>query len=334
MKGHGYPPAGLIHSEPRDKMGMDDPSRDASKPRMLRIFTSIAITTFFIVMCAVLWRREAALDYTVQGLGISPDHITATWEDYEEWMWIDRAGTRLGVYMMRIRSNDAGGYDMIARSRLTLPILNQAMALSVDSAVKMSDRFEMETFQGRLTVGGNEISVDAFVDGLRLFYRLQGPELLVEGGGATMSLALEKPVMLTNVVLPILTRNTTMKVGDRWTILASDPITGRLKLPVSVEVDARESISLNGENHDVLRVIEKSGSVEATSWYSRDGKRLRTETAGGLTLTRARSQEASEHHPELKREPMFAPIDRDRLRNEAAASTVETTSLLPWLPQF
>lgn len=289
-----------------------------------RHWIGAGIATFFLTMLLLLWRREAGLVTAARKLGISPDYLTAIWMDYEQTVWIERAGERIGAYLLQIRRDEATGtYNFLLRSRLKLGVMNVELPVELDLAVGMGERFEMQTVQGRLHAAEQAIAVDGFVEGLGAYYRVQGPPTLLTGGGLTARAALQEPVILADAIRPLVTQNRRLKVGNKWTLLASDPIGGRYNLRVTVEVAAREMIEFEGKEIAAFRLIERGGETETTSWYDLEGKLLKTDLGNGLMLIRAELKDALELYPDLKRPPRFAPLDREAIRREALASLVK-----------
>jgi len=300
-----------------------------------QFWISAAIIAFFATMMFLLWRREVALDYTVQELGITPDFLTATWVDYEQYMWLERGDERIGVYVMTVRRDeDAGTFKLIGRSRLGLDLLGVKIPIAVDTEVMMTERFEMDVFHGRLLAGGENISAEAFVEDLDLFYEIKGNNAFVTNGGFTSTLKLGDPVMLADAIRPVVTQSERLRVGETWTTRASDPITGNLNVVVTVTVEAIEPFDTPRETIRAFRVTERAGEMVTTSWYDSAGEILKTDLGNGLVMTRAIRELVYDQHPDLKLPPIFDDIDRERIRNAAAAATETDEAPLPWWPNL
>lgn len=301
-----------------------------------RIWLSVAITLFFAVMVVLLYRREAGTATSVKKLGITPDLLTATWVDYEQPVWIRRAGKTIGANLIEIRRDDpTGAYNLRLRSRLQLDVLNVPMPVQVDLAVLMNDRFEMQDVRGRLLGAGQEIKADAFVENLQLYYRMKGPPQLITDGGLAGKTALERPVLLADAIRPLVTQNRELKVGSRWTTDASDPISGNFSMKVTVEVEAEETIELDGQSVRAFRLTETAGDTVTTSWYDAEGMLLKTDLGNGLEMVRADLKQVYETYPDLKLPPNFGPLDRDTIRLQAIqAGETDASGALPWLPNL
>ena len=285
-------------------------------------------------MMTLLWRREVGSRASVRDLGLTPDDLTATWIDFDQWMWIERAGQRRGVYTLQIvRDNDADAYTMVLAviADLGLPGL-PSIDIEVDVEVIMNGRMEMQTLQGRLAAFDLPMTLDAFVESSELIYRFVGPPAAIQGGEQTARRPLDRPLMMAGAIRPIvLTQSHRLRVGRSWTTRASDPLRGSLDAVVHVEVVARESIEIDGETVEAFRVVESAGDMRTTSWHDGEGVLLRTDMGNGLVLTRALAEEARERHPALKTPRVFPPIDREAMRVSAVASDADAApGLLPW----
>lgn len=312
-----------------------------SAPLLLapRFWIPLAISGFFLLMVFLLWRREMGARYAVRDLGFAPDYLTATWKDYDVFMWIERDGERLGAYTFQINRDDADGtYNPFLRARLALPILGLArpVEIALDLDVMLNERFELDQFQGRLDAAGQQVALAGFVEDLNLYSELLGPPMLVVGGGAAMRLALDRPIILADAIRPIVTQVSGLRVGKRWATRASDPISGRFGLTVQVEVQAVDRIEFGGVEVDAYRVVERTETTQTLSWYDADGNLLRTDLGNGLVLVADEEEAFRSRYPELFLAPTLEPLDRERIRRAAAASPAPeaTRNLLPWLPKL
>lgn len=302
----------------------------------LSFWVSAAIVAFFGLMMFLLWKREMGERYSVRGLGISPDFLQATWMDYDQYMWVDQSGTRLGVYALTLQRDDQEKiYEMAIRSRLTMKVLNTPMPIRLDGLVVLDERFVMDTFQGTLNAAGEQISLEAFTQGLELFYRVQGPPVFVPDGGIAARTVLTSPVIMADAIQPLVTQGRKLRPGEKWSTRASDPISGRLDMIVTVQVEAEEYLDMDGYSVRAFRVRESSKDVVTTSWYDREGMLLRTDLGNGLVLTRADREEAWQLYPGLKVPPNFPDIDRPAMIAQAGDRQASADqNPLAWLPRL
>jgi hypothetical protein len=318
-----------------------NPRRRSAAPRGFFLFTlqfwvAAAIVGFFAVMMALLWKREMGERYSVRGLGISPDFLTATWIDYEQFMWVEQAGQRIGVYVLRIERDDLlGTYELAVRSRLRLNVLGTMLPVQLDAWVLLDPDFVMDTFQGSLRAAGESVSVEAFARGLELYYRIEGPPALVPEGGLAARADLERPVILADAVRPLVTQGRQLRVGNRWSTRASDPFSGKLDMVVSVEVQAEEAVEIDGQSVRAFRVQERTKDAATTSWYDVNGLVLKTDLGNGLILTRADRDDVFDAYPALRVPPYFEDIDQEALIAQAADEQMAGGSNpLAWLPKL
>ncbi len=287
-------------------------------------------------MIFLLWRRENGLKVAVRKLGVSPDMLTVVWKDYTQFMWIERGGERIGVYMLEVqRARDNKSYEFSTRARLRLDAFNQKIPVQLDVSVLLNELFEMQTFQGRLDAAGEIVSVDALTEGKDLYYQLKGPEFLVQGGGTASRIALQEPVMLADAIRPVVTQSGRLRVGSKWSAMASDPISGQFSVPVRVEVVAWEGIEIEGEKFDAYRVTETAGETVTTSWYDSDGEVLKTDLGNGLVMLRADREKVFAQYKELSVPPNFPEINREAVRQAAGQeASAQGQPHLSWMPKL
>lgn len=308
---------------------------------------SVAILGFFLWSMGRLREREMGERVAVRSLGISPDLLTVTWQDYTQYAWVERGGTRIGAYMRRVeRVKKTNTYDMTHRAIIRTSVFGQTVPIRLESYVVMNPRFEMRSFQADLVVAGQRIEAEAYADPVaqELLYRFTGPPMLIGGGEAAARMALDRPVMLSDAIRPVVTRSDKLRVGETWTTLASDPLTGRFGIPVRVEVAAFEEIEVKGAMQPAFRIVEAVGggeetageAVVTTTWYTPEGEPLRTESkASGLVLVQGEAEEFNAEYPELLLDESFPELDVEALRARAGdAVATSPGELLPWLPKM
>lgn len=302
----------------------------------IQFWVSVAITGFFALMMFMLWKREVGERYSVKGLGIAPEFIQATWIDYAQYMWIEQGGNRIGVYALTVQRDDVEDiYELAIRSRLKINVLNNPMPIRLDALVVLDNRLVMDTFQGRLNAAGETIAVDAFTQGVELYYRVEGPPAFVPDGGLAARTDLQSPVILADAIRPLVTRERRLKVGETWSTRASDPFTGQLDMTVTVRVEAEEPVDIDGLTFRSFRVVEETKDASTTSWYNGNGEVLKTELGNGLVLVRADREKVFEQFPGLKVPPNFLDIEKAPIIAQAAETkTADGQNPLAWLPKL
>jgi hypothetical protein len=302
----------------------------------LQFWVSVAITGFFALMMFMLWKREVGERYSVKGLGISPEFIQATWIDYAQYMWVEQGGKRIGVYALTVQRDEVEGiYELAIRSRLKINVLNNPMPIRLEALVVMDNRLVMDTFQGRLNAANETIGVEAFTQGLELYYRVEGPPVFVPDGSLAARSDLQRPVILADAIRPLVTRERRLKVGETWSTRASDPFTGQLDMTVTVRVEAEEPVDVNGITFRAFRVVEETKDASTTSWYNANGEILKTDLGNGLVLIRADREAAFENYAALKVPPNFLDIEKAPIMAQAAETRVAGgQNPLAWFPKL
>lgn len=301
-----------------------------------QFWIGFAITGFFIFMMFQLWRRESAQQVGVRRLGISPDLLTVTWVNYDQFMWVYRGEERVGIYSLQVRRADNNrDYILSSRSRLTLNVLNQVVPIKMDVLVNMNRLFELEELQGHVDFAGQELALSAFTDGLLLYFHARGPELLVPNGSSHARVELPEPVMLADAIRPVVAQSDRLKVGAHWSAVATDPISGKFQVPVSVDVRAIETLEIDGVATELFRVSETSGEARTTSWYDRYGRVMKSDLGNGMTMIRANEQEVYAQYSELSKRLEYPKLEREGIRAEAAKQPMGAGEhLLNWSPKI
>lgn len=300
-----------------------------------RAWISAGIVGFFLTMMVLLYRRETEGVRGVRKLGISPDLLTVTWADYEQYMYIERDGQRIGSYMLRVarvpepKNPNKVSYDLTSRTRMQLKVAGQDVSASTDVVVHMNDLFELDTFQGLLKTLGEEVHGEAFAEGLSLYYRFRLPPVLLDEkdrarGAVVSKVALKEPVMLADAIRPVVTRGDKLKIGSKWTTVGTNPFAGQFDAIVRVEVQALERIELDGRQVPAFRVAETTRApetgdeVKTTSWYDPAGKVLKTDLGNRITMTRVPSDAVVKFIDGFGLPPNIEEINKDEIRASAA----------------
>lgn len=310
----------------------------------LQFWASVIIIGFFSTMMFLLWKREAGNNIGIRKMGFSPDLMTVTWVDYDQYMWIERGGKRVGAYMIQVtRTPDGKNYKLLSRVSMALPMVGQVIPLELEVYVVMNEMFEMDTLQGYIETAGQKFDIEAFAEGRDLYYRMSGPEMLIRDGRAGGHIVLEQAILLADAIRPVLVQSDRFKVGSKWSTLASDPLYQKYDMEVVVEVVAAEKIEIEGEVYDALRVTETigdgtSGYATTTSWYDDFNHVLKTDMGNGLVLIRARQQTFLDRFSRFGTDTYFDGIPEDvraEIRSEVSEGEIaDAGSLFSGLPKF
>ena len=250
------------------------------------------------------------------------------------------------------------GYELDTRTRLEVQMLGLKLPVDLAAEVSMNHSFEMETMQARITLGRQLAFFDAFVEGQRLYYRIRTPAEILDAdqattptviqspqgpaGGSEGSLLapgrdwcgrsrLEGPVVLSEVVLPILARPKTLKEGQQWTTQVSNPLLGRLNTEIEVRVEGRETIELDAEPVDAWKLTERLGTMTSDSWYDDQGRLMRRKLPGRIVWSRTTTSEVMHDYPNFSSFGEFEPIDRNYIKSHLDPDLVDVKieELLP-----
>lgn len=264
-------------------------------------------------------------------------------------------------------------YTLLNQTRVTLGLLGMQMELSLDLEALLNPAFELQQFQAHLNLAGQPVRIAAFHEDDSFYYRLQtGQEALDEvlatateaptspsqptpfglnlpwGGGALSApamlpqrdlcgrLVLEDPIVLRDVLEPLIFRTDELRPGQHWATDASNPILGSLDQTVEITVEEQETIEINGKQLKAWRLVERVGDLYSTAWYSPQGTLLRREMGNGLVFEQARPTEVIDYDPTLNLDQLPDAIDREYIKThvEPELDGVPLEQLLPDLPQL
>lgn len=270
-----------------------------------------------------------------------------------------------GVHPHGLHEVKGPGYVLSSRTRMHLELFGMQVPGDFAFRIRMNSGFELQTLHALIEIAGQRIRSQGFVDGPRLYYMLDkvaagthepgllGRDLLslpglshsepgrANGSGtAVQKLAgwtpLEQPILLKEALLPLITRANDLELGDQWKVMASNPLTQQVSESVQVTVEARERITLEGETHEALRLRETLGPIRVTSWYDPQGRILKSELGGELTMTRTDAASVFRFDPGFKSSLDYNHLDREQIRRNAIPKLSGTPleELLPTLPSF
>lgn len=309
-----------------------------------RLAIHLAVTAAWLAAMAQLWVREHGKGgKSLVRMGVSPEVLQVSWNDYLQWMWIEQNGRPIGLNMTNIsmmlvdpraHDNEAHGYQMESRTQVAFQVMGMTLPIEMATEVEMNPVFEMETLQAAVRAAGQELLIQAFVEDRNLYYRVKlaaEPTSPSQSGLAGLNFnplvgmlgqlprrelcgraPLPEPIFLTDAVLPVLTRSQTLKAGQRWVTDASNPLTGMLHSQVRIGVEAREKLAVGEERVDAWRIVQQVGEARATSWYDTNGRLVQSDLGNGLRLVQTNRSAAVKAYPAFERSYNF----RERLNRE------------------
>lgn len=301
---------------------------------------------FFAFMAFQLYQRESRQKIGVRTLNISEDLLSVTWVNYDQFMKIERNGEEIGAYILQVERDDlALTYDMYSRTRMKIKAFGQEVPVAMDLYIFMNELFEMQTFQAEVTFFSQKITIEAFTEGTKLYYRMSGPPELIRDGEAASFNVLEQPVMLADAIMPVVTQSDRLRVGKVWQTMASDPLQGRYDIPVTVEVVGKEEYPISEDRSRTVYRVEETVhasadmEIKTVSLYDPLGKVLRTENEQtGLVMIRVNQDEVYEKYRNLETPPNFEDITEE-VKEEIRSQAIEQTEasdepIMPWLPSM
>ncbi len=331
------------------------PGRGEGRFFSRRLVFSLAVFAAWIVAMRAVWLHENGRGgQGLKQLGVSPEVLLVTWTNYDHLLWIIQNNTRIGATQMTILRHDdprapkdrLPGYELTSRTRMKPRMMGLPLPVDISLVVGMNGSFEMETLQGSLLVAGQPMRLDAFVEGRQLYYRAR-----VGDGATTAALSsalaaavkkrdvcgrspLAEPIMMQDVLLPLVIHEGKLQPGQGWTTASSDPIAGLLHQSVRIDVVGRETLKFGGKEIPVWHLTERVGETRTQAYYDMLGHPIRRDAPGGLTLLATEPEAVKKFDPGFGRAPERAPIDREYIRThiDPEFDNKPLENLLPGLP--
>ncbi len=331
---HASAATAMQHDSPTPALRTEPPVRRFP----VRLLVGVAVVGAWL---AAMWAiRQQESGWGGRGLeqaGISPEVLLVSWTGYEHWLWIDQERRRIGATRMTIfRHEDPTrpaerlpGYELASRTRVRPRMLGMPIQVELALDVIMNASFELESMRGLVGIAGQTLRLHAFVEGRDLYYRIMseggaaGEGVLGAGLGLPADVCgrapLEGPIVLQDVVTPLLMHEERLREGKSWTVRASNPLGGVLDQAVQVSVVGREKIELDGEEHEVWKLSERMGGVQSVVYVDMEGRLMRRELPHGMVMSRAQQMAVREHDGGFNTEPALGEMDRERMRAGVSA---------------
>ena len=263
-------------------------------------------------------RESGRTGTALKEIGISPEVLMVSFSHYEHSMWIEQNGRRLGGTHLRMipSSSRPGeteeGFILYNQTRVNLQMIWAEMPINIRFEAKMNPALELDALQAQLEISGRKIDFQAFIEDHVFYYRIKSegalpdfrglkteaddpnrvqakPDPVTIGEGTVFaqgdrcgSFTLDKPILMKQSILPVLSNIEELQVGDNWITESADPLVGALNYPVQIRVEAWDTVRIEDQDVDALRISEKMGQIESLAWYDIKGQLLRREIKGGL----------------------------------------------------
>ncbi len=266
-----------------------------------------------------VWMRESGRTGTaLKDIGISPEVLMVSFSHYEHSKWIEQNGHRLGGTHLRMVPSGSRpgepeeGFILYNQTRVNLRMIWAEMPINIRFEAKMNPALELDALQAELKISGHKIDFQAFIEDHVFYYRVNSegplpdfhglkkqvdspdrakgnpaPVTIGEGtvfaqGERCGSFTLDKPILMKQSILPVLSNIEELQVGDNWITESADPLVGALNYPVQIRVESWDTVRIDDQDVDALRISEKMGPIESLAWYDAKGQLLRREIKGGL----------------------------------------------------
>jgi hypothetical protein len=252
------------------------------------------------------------------------------------------------------------GFALESRTRLGLPFMGVNVPIDLRMKVEMDSSFEMRTLQAVVRLAGQPFDLQAFVEDRTVFFRIRSGRHAYDAGGGVEDVAgsgaaaagsmpgqagfllpdrdlcgsrpLVGPIVLGDVLLPVLSRGEQMAAGAEWKTRVANPLFGQFDQTVHVKVEGEEKIRVGERDRETWRLTERVGTMASTVWYDRSGRLVRRQLPSGLTMTLVESNEVLGQDAEFRRIlPLDPEIDRAWIREhqDPALAGVSLEELLP-----
>lgn len=343
---------------------MTTDSRRKNRYTLKHWILALLVTAAWLSVMFFVWQREGTRrSDSLKSLGLTPEEILVTWRDYYHLMLIEHKGREIGASSLQVQmlrdtivtksgkqSEIALGYDLetrlLANYPFSMKLIPISVPIEVDALARLNTGFELQTLQAKLSIAGQRIECDSFVEGTRLYYDLRVNQPLDEDATTTATapntplplpagnmlsqllapgrtvgaLLLEEPIVLSSILDPLITsRSDRMEVGRRWSTQAYSPLLGAGASRIEGEIEAREEIVINEETIDTWRMHERSGEYETISWYDMNGRLVKSKLPGELTLTQTNGAILRDRIPGFLNNPIYRPLDRTWIKNNQQA---------------
>lgn len=177
------------------------PARRSSFFARPRFWVGLGVTVLWLSVMTLMWLRESGrMGGSLRQMGVSPEVLLVSWNDYEQWLWIEQNGQRLGASQMALtlkpqrapataaKTRELPGYLEEARTHLAWRLLGFEVPLEIATRVDLNPAFEMDALQAVVHVAGRQLLLQAFTEGGQLYYRcrvgLADGNGLADGSGA------------------------------------------------------------------------------------------------------------------------------------------------------
>lgn len=238
----------------------------------------LLISIFWLVMVGLLVQR-----HHISALP-RPKSIPKSLENKEQWASIYLYNQKVGYSVTTMVKNEAG-YLLGEQTFMQLKVMDQPQQVTTYTLCQVDDGFLLKSFTFRLTSG-----LTAF----KMYGKIREHilELIVEteGGKSQKEIPVPEIPFLSPGLKPFLVHSG-MKVGEHHRLPLWDPTTQSYRVVV-MEVEKRESITINNQDFLAFCIRTEFMGMNLRSWITEEGDLLKEEGPMGIIVVKSAKEQA------------------------------------------
>lgn len=257
------------------------------------------------------FERSAPPAFTTESL-LGSVKVVPRWQDVEEYMLIvsiedkGEKSTPVGATATTIRKSDEITTNATYRAHFNLegklaPLLPKA---TVKVVADINTDLNLSAFHGETRLGPLNLSSTGLVSGNTLNVAVVNGDKINR-----TKVALKNSISLAEALRPLLSRQMEIREGSRMSAPIIDPLTGINRGTLTVEIQDKETIVINGKELQAFRVESSVGDIKTLMWIDDDGQTIRRQLLGNLFMERTTMEEAVRQAPSLVEQAEMQPLD-------------------------
>jgi transglutaminase-like putative cysteine protease len=201
-----------------------------------------------------------------------------------QWRGIYYKGEKIGFSVNQVDAGD-DGFELREDGRLQMTLFGAVAPVRIRTTARVDRAFVLQSFDFLLDPGTGPTTVSGVVAGRRLTL-----SVTTSGGTRTDVRELSEPPVLS-VSLGRRLAGAGLVAGARHQWALFDPATLR-NAPVTLDVGAREVVSVSGVGMPAFRVDMEFAGLHTRAWVTDTGEVVREESPMGLMTVRENAQRA------------------------------------------
>ncbi len=247
-----------------------------------KILLIAAITAFWLVMNAELFRREILLPSLPSGSTSIAASFTSEVSFKEQWMGIYYEGEKVGyssTTVNRVHGTQEPGYIILNRTFMVVTMLGNPLKVHFEGLLRTDTEFKMRTFSSSLKSAGHEIQLDGQLEGDTL-------SLSVLSGNRVFrkTTKVGEGLNISNSLTPLLFLPD-LEPGVTYSVDILDPLSLATN-SAKVTVTGMETIEFGGKEVETYVVETEYQGLIFSTWVTEGGEVLKEATPLGWTLLR------------------------------------------------